>query len=263
MSCYKDRIAVITGAGSGIGRALAQQLAASDCHLALSDVNMDGLEETVRSITNTGARVLSQQLDVSERSAVQDYARLLQREFGRIDLLFNNAGIAGPHVAFQGYDYAEFRRVLDVNLWGTVNCTFALLPLLLKSPTPQLVNFSSVLGLVAPNSASAYGTSKFAVRGFTESLQREFAGGPLRVTSVHPGLIATNIAAAADVSPDIVELFRSKGMPPDRCAAIILRGVARRRRRILITPLAYLLDYLQRLSPTGLDRIKARLIGAN
>lgn len=250
-SHYRGRVAVITGAGSGIGRALALQLARHGCHLALSDINVEGLRATVRAIDGGAIRVTSHPLDVSERAAVQEYARTLAEEFGAIDLLFNNAGIAGRHARLQEHCYADFERILGVNLWGTIHCTQELLPLLLQSARPQIVNFSSVFGLVAPVGGGAYCTSKFAVRGYTESLQREFAGTHLSVSCLHPGLIATNIAAAADASPDIVERFRRHGMSPERCAGIILGKVARRRRRILITPLARVLDYLQRLSPSA------------
>lgn len=260
---YDGKIAVITGAGSGIGQALARQLAAAGCHLALSDVNAAGLEDTRALVGSSGVRVWCETLDVADWSAVRAYAALLEQQFGRADLLFNNAGVAGRHELFPQYGYEDFRRVIDVNLWGTVNCTYALLPLLLRSEAPQLVNVSSIFGIVGPQAASAYATSKYAVRGFSEALQRDFSDGPLAVTCVHPGLIATNLVVAAGTSQEIVDLFRTRGMSAERCAAIILGGVAKRRRRIVITPLARMLDALQRLSPAGLNRIKGRLIQAS
>jgi len=196
MTYYQGKVAVITGAASGIGRALAQQLAQSGCNLALSDINTQGLDETVASISNEQVRVITHVLDVSDRAAVKAYACLVRSEFGAVDLLFNNAGIAGRHIAMQEYEYSDYDTVLNVNLWGTIHCTHEFLPLLLQANRPQLVNFSSILGLVAPAKNGAYAASKFAVRGYTEALQMEYAATPLTVSCVHPGFIATNIAAA-------------------------------------------------------------------
>lgn len=260
MEHYQNKVAVITGAASGIGRALAQQLARFGCHLALSDVNEAGLRETVASIQNPDIRLISHRVDVSDRNAVAEYADLLQREFGLVDILFNNAGIAGKHADMQDYDYSDYETVLNVNLWGTIHCSHEMLPLLMRSDQPQLVNFSSILGLVAPARSGAYAASKFGVRGYTEALQMEYADSPLIVSCVHPGFIATNIAAAANASAEMVEKFRTQGMPPQRCAEILLKQVAKGRRRIVITRLAKVLDCLQRLAPSGYRRIAAPVL---
>ena len=260
MKHYKDKVAVITGAGSGIGRALARQLALSGCHLALSDVNAQGLEETVALMDKGDIRLVHHRVDVTDRAAVKAYAAELESEFGAIDLLFNNAGIAGKHAPMQDYEYSDFEKVLDVNLWGTICCTKEMLPLLLRAGEPQLVNFSSILGLVAVARNGAYTASKFAVRGYTEALQLEFADSHLHVSCVHPGFIATNIAVAANASAEMIETFKIRGMSPDHCARIILKSVAKRRRRIVVTPLAHALDYLQRVAPSGYRRIAAPIL---
>jgi NAD(P)-dependent dehydrogenase (short-subunit alcohol dehydrogenase family) len=260
MSHYRGKIAVITGAGSGIGRALAQQLARQGCHLALSDVSEAGLEQTVASIDSDDLRIHVAILDVSDRIAVGAYASQLSAEFGAVDILFNNAGIAGRHRRIEDYEYSDYEKILDVNLWGTIHCTHEILPLLLRAQSPHLVNFSSIFGLVTTQNCGAYAASKFAVRGYTESLQTEFADSHLSVSCLHPGIVATTIATASDAPAHVVGAFSDQGITPEQCADIILRKVARRQRRIRITSLAFILDYVQRLFPSSYRRITGPLL---
>jgi NAD(P)-dependent dehydrogenase (short-subunit alcohol dehydrogenase family) len=263
MSYFAGKIAVITGAGSGIGRALALQLAAQGSHLALSDVNEAGLAETVELLPkHAGLRIASQRLDVADRAAFAHYAKQIVDMLGRVDVVINNAGVASRPLMLDQYDYAEYERVINVNLWGVIHGSHEFLPHLLANPGSHLVNISSIFGLVAPPETGAYCLTKFAVRGYTEALRADLAGRDIHVHCVHPGVIATNIAAAAGASDDVVKLFSERGMTADKAAAIILKGVAKHKPRILVTAGARVLDLLQRLTPAHYTRLVLPLMRA-
>ncbi len=260
-STYAGKVAAITGAASGMGRSLAVLLARRGCEVAVSDVDERGLAETVAQASSAGVKVTSRRLDVSSTDDVRAWAAEVVRDHGRVNLVFNNAGISyGATVA--DADEADFRRVIDVDFWGVVNGTRAFLPHLEASGDGHVVNVSSVFGIIAFPGQAAYNAAKFAVRGFTESLriELELLGSNVSATCVHPGGVKTNIARSTRLHPSIVKLgvrmedataefekmFR---LTADEAAEIILRGVARDARRVLVGSDARGLDLLQRWLP--------------
>lgn len=202
MSDFAGKVVVITGAGSGIGRALALNLAGQGAKLAISDVDTVGLAETARLVEAIGAEVKSDHLDVTQREAVLEYADAVVAHFGKVNQIYNNAGIA-YHGTFEKSEFKDFERVMDVDFWGVVNGTKAFLPHVIASGDGHIVNVSSLFGLLSMPGQSAYNSAKFAVRGFTESLRQEMliAKHPVKVTCVHPGGIKTAIARNATAGP--------------------------------------------------------------
>jgi NAD(P)-dependent dehydrogenase (short-subunit alcohol dehydrogenase family) len=198
MTDVRGKVAVVTGAGSGIGRALAYELARMGAKVAISDVETVGLAETKRQVDVIGAAAHSQRLDVTDRAAVLAYADAVVQEFGTVNLVFNNAGIAFTGNV-EDMTFEQMERVMDVDYWGVVNGTKAFLPHLIASGDGHVVNVSSLFGLLAVPGQSAYNSAKFAVRGFTEALRQEMIVNkrPVRVTCVHPGGIKTAIARNA------------------------------------------------------------------
>jgi NAD(P)-dependent dehydrogenase (short-subunit alcohol dehydrogenase family) len=254
MKRFAGKVSVITGAGSGIGRALAVDLAKRGARLALSDVDLVSVAETAALCEKKGADVRHYQLDVADRAAVLANADAVVAEFGAVNLVINNAGVAllAP-VAEMTWEDLEW--VMNVDYWGVVHGTKAFLPHLIASGDGHLVNISSVFGLVGVPTQSAYNSAKFAVRGFTEALRQEMLieGRRVGVTCVHPGGIRTNIVrnARADggvTSEEVRGWFdRIALTTPERAASVILRGVERNRPRILVGPDAYVFDAMPRL----------------
>ncbi|HSY15216.1 MAG TPA: SDR family NAD(P)-dependent oxidoreductase [Jatrophihabitantaceae bacterium] len=266
MSRFAGRIAVITGAGSGIGRALACQLAADGAVLAISDVDEIGLAETVVRARALGARVRHDRLDVVDRDAVLAYADSVAAEFGAIHLVVNNAGVAHTGDVLD-MTFGEIERVMDVNFWGVVNGTKAFLPHLIASGDGNIVNLSSLFGLIAMPGQAAYNASKFAVRGFTEALRIEMliAKQPVKVTAVHPGGIKTSIARNGTATGALdagllADFFDAKlaRMEPAKAAAIILRAAAAGRPRILVGVDAWVLHLVGIVAGAGYERLFAR-----
>lgn len=267
---FEGRTAVVTGAAGGIGRALAAGLAARGCHLALADIDAAGLAETAAGLAGDARRVTTRRLDVADREDVKTFAREVQLRHGGAALLFNNAGIAVGGT-FERIAEADFDRVLAVNFDGVVAMSRAFLPQLLAADQAQLVNISSIFGVIAPPGQTAYCASKFAVRGFSNALRHELMHTRVGVTTVHPGGVATNIAASAkppaDASPEEIAQAAARAakalvMPPATAAEIILRGVARRRPRVLVGRDAHVLALLERLFPVGYIRAIASVLGA-
>ena len=200
MSSFEGKVAVITGAGSGIGRALALNLAQKGAKLALSDIDAEGLAETVRQAERLGAQVKADRLNVAEREAVLAYAEDVVAHYGLVNQVYNNAGIA-HHGDVEKTEFKDIERIMDVDFWGVVNGTKAFLPHVIASGDGHIVNISSLFGLIAVPGQSAYNAAKFAVRGFTEALRQEMlvSGHPVKVTCVHPGGIKTAVARNATV----------------------------------------------------------------
>jgi NADP-dependent 3-hydroxy acid dehydrogenase YdfG len=268
MEGFAGKVAAVTGAGSGIGQALAVELARSGAKLAISDVDTEGLAQTEERLKAIGAPVKADRLDVTEREAVLAYADAVNEHFGKVNQIYNNAGIA-----FTGdievSQFKDIERVIDVDFWGVVNGTKAFLPHLIASGDGHVVNISSIFGLFSVPGQAAYNSAKFAVRGFTEALRQEMAlaGHPVKVTTVHPGgiktAIARNAAAAEGLDAgELAELFdkRLASTSPQRAARIILEAVRKNKARVLVGPDAKALDLLVRLTGSGYQRLFAPVL---
>lgn len=269
MRGFAGKVAVVTGAGSGIGQALAVELGRSGASLAISDVNTEGLAQTEEQLKAIGVPVKADRLDVTEREAFLLYADAVNEHFGTVNQIYNNAGIA-----FTGdvevSQFKDIERVMDVDFWGVVNGTKAFLPHLIASGDGHVVNISSVFGLFSVPGQAAYNSAKFAVRGFTEALRQEMilAHHPVRVTTVHPGGIKTAIARNAGAAEgldreQLAKLFDKKlaMTTPQKAARIILDGVQKNRARVLVGPDAKILDLMVRLTGSGYQRIVGASMG--
>ena len=252
-------MAVVTGAGSGIGQALAIELGRSGAHLAISDIDTEGLATTEDRLKAIGVQVKADRLDVTERETVQLYADGVAEHFGKVNQIYNNAGIA-----FTGdievAQYKDIERVMDVDFWGVVNGTKSFLPHLIDSGDGHVVNVSSVFGLFAVPGQGAYNAAKFAVRGFTEALRQEMALAehPVKVTCVHPGGIKTAIARNATAAEgvdveDLAQTFDRKlaRTTPEQAARVILDGVRKNKARVLVGTDAKIFEIVVRAVGAG------------
>ncbi len=265
MSSFEGKVAVITGAGSGIGRALALSLAEKGAKLAVSDIDTDGLAETVRQAEALGANVKADRLDVIEREAVLAYADDVVAHFGEVHQIYNNAGIAYNGNVVKS-EFKDIERIIDVDFWGVVNGTKAFLPHVIASGEGHIVNISSVFGLIALPGQSAYNAAKFAVRGFTEALRQEMLVGkhPVKVTCVHPGGIKTAVARNATVADGedqqtFAEFFdkRLAHLSPETAAETIVNGVVKGHARVVVGWDAKAFDWLARITGSSYQRIVA------
>ena len=264
---FAGKTAAISGAGDGIGRALSQRLNAAGCHLWLSDINPETLAETCALLDDTRGRVTSQVVDCGQRDALFSWAEAVSADTGSLDALFNNAGV-GYGARFADSSEANFEWLIDINFWGVVHATRAFLPLLNRAERGHLVNLSSIFGMVGIPTQSAYNAAKFAVRGFSESLQAEYMNSNLFVSSVHPGGVQTNIARSArtdgagnmaDADERDQQFKRLAKTSPERAAEIILNGTARGKRRIMVGWDAWLILQLTKILPTRYHWITARV----
>ena len=265
MAYVQGKIAVITGAASGIGRALALQLNRDGCELFLSDINEGGLSETVSLLTRKDIPAVSQVLDVASKEAVHAWADRIAASKGHVDIVINNAGVA-LLATVEECDYANLEWLMGINFWGVVYGTQAFLPLLRKSRQGHLVNLSSVFGLIAVPTQSAYNAAKFAVRGYTEALRQEMAGTNVHVCCVHPGGIKTNIARVArggnqTLTPEErgQEFERLAKTSPEVAAQKIITAIEKRKPRLLIGPDAVIISLMCRLFPVSYTRFIPRL----
>lgn len=268
MRSLHDKVVVITGAGSGIGRALAVQAAGEGALLALSDVNEAGLAETVDLTKSAGAtQVRSDRLDVADRDAIEAYAASVADQFGRVNVVVNNAGVALAG-DFLDLDPADVDWIVDINFWGVWHGTRAFLPHLIASGDGHVVNLSSLFGLISMPGQSAYNATKYAVRGFTEALREEMlvAGHPVGVTCVHPGGIKTGIARNARVSARedqqaTADFFDRKlaRMTPEKAAGIIWRAVRHNRARVLVGIDAHAVHTLGKVTGSRYQDIVAKV----
>jgi NAD(P)-dependent dehydrogenase (short-subunit alcohol dehydrogenase family) len=262
---YAGRTCVVTGAGSGIGRALAVELAGRGARLALSDVDLASVEQTADSCRGLGAQAHAYRLDVADRAAVFAHAEDVVRDLGAVHLVVNNAGVALHGLVSELRD-EDFRWVMDIDFWGVVHGTQAFLPHLTASGDGQLANVSSIFGLIAVPKQAAYNAAKFAVRGFTEALRQEMelTRTPVAVSCIHPGGIRTAIAqrARAAASEDKAEMAATfdklARTSPPRAARTILSGLERDRARILVGPDAWFVAGLPRLLGAHYGRLVTR-----
>lgn len=267
MKSFKNKVAAITGAGSGIGRALAEELSRRGCHLALSDINADSVVETAARLGGSGVKITTERVDVADRDAMHAWADRVAGDHGRVNLIFNNAGV-GLGATVEGMRYEDIDWLMGINFWGVVHGTRAFLPHLKASGEGHIVNTSSVFGFIGVPSQSAYNAAKFAVRGFTEALRQELdmLGCGVSATSVHPGGIKTNIAKSARLHDSVrslgadpatanAKMEKSFITTPEAAAKIILEAVEKDKRRVLVGLDAHLIDLMVRLLPSTYQRV--------
>lgn len=268
MKSFVDKVVVVTGAASGIGRALARAFASEGAHLALMDRDAAGLRDTMGLLA--GADHMSQDFDIADRTAVRAFRDAVIAHFGHVDIVINNAGVAHSQTV-SDCSYEDFEWIMGINFWGMVYGTKEFLPDLLAREEAAVVNISSIFGMIAVPTQSTYNATKFGIRGFTEALRHEMeqAGRPLHVMSVHPGGIRTNIARNARfyVGPDgedhdtgISQFDRLARTTPEQAAGAILKGLRKRQLRCLIGFDAKMVDLIQRLFPVSYFRILHPLI---
>ncbi len=267
MKSFDDKVVAITGAGSGIGRALSLNLARQGALLAISDVDDDGLAGTVDLVKAAGVReVRSDHLDVADRAAFAAYASSVADQFGRVNVAVNNAGVALAG-NFEDLEYPDMDWIMGINFWGVLHGTKELLPHLIASGDGHVVNISSLFGLISMPGQSMYNAAKYAVRGMSEALREEMliAGHPVGVTVVHPGGVKTAIARNARVSAKedkerTAKLFDEKlaRMTPERAAEIIVRGVQSNKARVLVGLDAHAIHHFAKLTGSRYQDIVAK-----
>ena len=277
MQSFSGKVAVITGAGSGMGRYLAVLLAKAGANVAICEINPTTLAETEAMVKAYPVKVSSHVLDVADKAAIDGLPAQVIDEHGQVDLVFNNAGVTVDS-PFEDMSEQDWDWVININLHGVINGSRAFLPHLKQRPEAALINTSSIFGMITVPNQSVYHTAKFAVRGFTECLAKELKGSNVQIHSVHPGHIGTNIVTNArmntkedKVNPmqemmgkligigstqeEMADFFRNNGMHPSRASNIILKGVLKNKSRIFIGADAKLMDLSQRLTPMHYDKL--------
>jgi NAD(P)-dependent dehydrogenase (short-subunit alcohol dehydrogenase family) len=270
MTLSKNSVAVITGAASGIGRALAIRLAQENiAGIAVSDVNEQDLNETVEAIEKLGVRASKHVVNVADQAAMQKFAGDVTAAHGRVTHLVNNAGVALMGT-FEQISLEDFEWLMSINFWGVIYGTKFFLPVLKEQEKAHIINISSVFGLVAPPEQTAYAASKFAVRGFTEALRHELEETNVRVSSVHPGGIKTNIARNSRLGATTPEEYKQQGVKffdkvaltsPEQAAETIVRGIRAENPRILIGKDALAINYASRLFPKKYLKVIEKFAG--
>ncbi len=265
MSYFEGKFALVTGAGSGIGRALAIELNRLGCNVWLTDISENSLYETAQYLTNKTSNHKISVVDCASLSAIETLATEVKNDTGYLDIIINNAGV-GLGATFEEMNIEDFEWLMNINFWGVVYGCKAFLPLIKKAKKGHIVNISSVLGMVSLPTVSAYNASKFAVRGFTESLRQELEGTSVHVCCVHPGGIDTNIAlnsrGAINNMSQVEKAERFKKVArtsPEYAAKKITKAIQKRKNRLLIGTDAHLMSALSRLLPVSYSKILAGL----
>ena len=266
MSYFEGKFALVTGAGSGIGRALAIELNRLGCHIWLSDINKTSLNETARYLTNQNANHKTRIVDSASRSSIEALASEINNDIGYLDIVINNAGV-GLGATFEEMAIEDFEWLMNINFWGVVYGCKAFLPLVKRAKIGHIVNISSVFGMVSLPTVSAYNASKFAVRGFTESLRQELGRTSVHVCCVHPGGIDTNIALNSrgtinEMSrEEKAERFKKVARTsPEYAARRIAKAIHKKKNRLLIGVDAHFISAISRLFPISYSRILSRLV---
>ena len=257
---YRNKVVVVTGAGSGMGKEMAIQLAKAGAKLALNDWNPETLAETVALLGLEENHILTHAFDVGNREKVYDFAAQVIQHFGQVDVVVNNAGIALAPTTIERTNYDDFEKVVNINMWGMIYGTKAFLPYLKERPSGAIANVSSVFGIMGYPSQGPYVTTKFAIRGFTETLRIELKNTNITISSIHPGGIKTNIVRNIEKVEDEQKEEMAKGFEEvapttaSQAATIILEGIAKGKARILIGKDARSIDRLTRLFPSSYEK---------
>lgn len=259
MKDFNKKIAVITGAGSGMGRELAIQLASAGATVVLNDWNEDTLNDTIQIIEQSGGKAGGRAFSVADRTEVYNFAQETVNRFGGVDIVINNAGITFLQQKIESTPYELFEKVININMWGVIYGSKAFIPFLKESPEAALVNVSSIFGIAAYPDQGAYVTAKFAVRGFTETLRQELVKTSIAVTCVHPGGIKTNIVRNIDTAQQdrltkFSDVFdRMAKTSSADAAARIIQGIQRKEKRVLVGKDAKFMDRIARLFPSNYE----------
>lgn len=264
MKDFAAKVVVITGAGSGIGRSLALKLARKGAFVAISDINEANLKETETQVQTLGGRVHAAKLDVADRKAFYRYADAVKAEFGKVDVVINNAGVT-VNERIDALTYEDFEWIMNINFWGVVYGTKAFLPHLKESKEAYIVNVSSVFGLIAFPTQGAYNASKFAVKGFTEALRYELADTSVTPICIHPGGINTNIMEngrfhhaddrGTTKQQATAHFHKVARTSADEAADTIINAIKSKNRRVLIGNDAVIIDAMSRLLPGTYDKL--------
>ena len=270
MQSFKDKVAVITGAGSGMGQQLAINLAKENCNVVICDINKKTIQETEEIIRKYNVSCTALNLDLREEKNINTLLETTLKNFSKVDLLFNNAGVVAPS-SFLNLSEKDWDWCNDINFNALVKLTRIFLPHLIKNEEAALINTSSIFGIITTPNNTVYHSSKFAVRGFTESLAMELRDEKIQIHSVYPGHIGTNIVLDAKFDKDFLSTnantiedtnndpvtiqefgstFRDTGMSPDKAAKIILKGVKKNKRRIFVGLDAKVMEIAQRITPS-------------
>ena len=270
MQSFKDKVAVITGAGSGMGQQLAINLAKENCNVVICDINKKTIQETEDIIRKYNVSCTALNLDLREEKNISTLLETTLKNFSKVDLLFNNAGVVAPS-SFQNLSEKDWDWCNDINFNALVKLTRIFLPHLMKNEESALINTSSIFGIITTPNNTVYHSSKFAVRGFTESLAMELRDEKIQIHSVYPGHIGTNIVLDAKFDKDFLSTntnkaedtdndpvtiqefgstFRDTGMSPDKAAKIILKGVKKNKKRIFVGLDAKVMEIAQRITPS-------------
>ncbi|MEM6803840.1 MAG: SDR family oxidoreductase [Bacteroidota bacterium] len=267
MHPFNNKVAVVTGASSGIGKALVQAFAKCGCHIAMADIRPDELQKTLDSLGSSDKIYKTYTLDVANKDAVFAFADQVAADFPSVDIVINNAGVSMT-TTMDKLKLEDFHWVMDINFWGMVYGCQAFLPHLLKQPEAWLSNVSSIFGIIGVPSQGTYCASKFAIRGYTESLRQEFKRSKLKVSAIHPGGVKTNIVRWGKVDKDYASEERRNTMitsfdklaktTPEKAAEIIIKGLRKGKKKILVGGDAWFLDKVSRLFPQGYDAVVGR-----